>query len=248
MTFKRWRTRRLKVTSHWRGSCKNRNKLCMTQLNIYLRPTVKFFTMFLTRALTASTLFDRRTPVPQSKSTASLTRAAAGFAFNDDRMVPWISVTTGLDIATGFCDLNGEHWLGNANLHAITTARPYQLRVDLEDWEGNLAYAEYTTFSVASEEDGFRLRVSGYSGTAGTGMNHNNNWKFSTPDRDQDNWPYNCAQKFASGWWYQDCSQSHINNPYHSSSNCEHKKGIVWYNWKGLDYSLKATSMKLKPA
>ena len=29
-------------------------------------------------------------------------------------------------------------------LHEITTSESYKLRVDLEDWEGNQAYAEYS--------------------------------------------------------------------------------------------------------
>ena len=125
--------------------------------------------------------------------------------------------------------------------------------VDLEDWEGNLAYAEYTTFSVASEEDGFRLTVQGYSGTAGdsmTGSYTNNGMMFSTPDRDQDTWSsVHCARDYnQAGWWYSHCSYSFLNNPYHFSSSCEAWKGIVWREWKGEFYSLKATSMKLKPA
>ena len=152
----------------------------------------------------------------------------------------------------GFGDLDGEHWLGNANLHAITTARPYKLRVDLEDWEGNTAFAEYSTFSVASEVDGYQLSVSGYSGTAGDSItdpgNSNSGMMFSTPDRDQDTNGINCALTFnQAGWWYSNCGWSGLNSLYHSSSSCETGKGIVWYHWKGYDYSLKATSMKLKP-
>ena len=150
----------------------------------------------------------------------------------------------------GFGDLNGEHWLGNSNIHAITsTARPYKLRVDLEDWEGNTAYAEFSTFSIASEAGGFRLSVAGYSGTAGDSMTHNDGFMFSTPDRDQDAWPaIHCAQDYnQAGWWYRSCSNALLNNPYHSSSISQNSKGISWGNWKGLIYSLKATSMKLKP-
>ena len=68
------------------------------------------------------------------------------------------------------------HWLhfcfkclsGNLALHAITSQGLYELRVELEDWEGNTAYAQYDYFKVGSYEDRYRLVVSGYSGTAGT--------------------------------------------------------------------------------
>ena len=72
----------------------------------------------------------------------------------------------------GFGYLNGEFWLGNDNLHRLTAAGNVTLRVDLEDFEGNFAYAEYTTFKVADEADKYRLLIGGYSGTAGDSMAH----------------------------------------------------------------------------
>ena len=70
----------------------------------------------------------------------------------------------------GFGDLNGEFWLGNDNLHRLTAFDDVTLRVDLEDFEGNKTYAEYTTFKVADEADKYRLLIGGYSGTAGESM------------------------------------------------------------------------------
>ena len=45
------------------------------------------------------------------------------------------------------------------------------LRVDLEDFEGNIRYAEYATFKVADQTDKYRILIGGYSGTAGDGLN-----------------------------------------------------------------------------
>lgn len=56
-------------------------------------------------------------------------------------------------------------------LHALTSSRDYTLRIDLEDFESNRAYAVYTLFEVGSECDGFRLTVGSYSGTAGSCYN-----------------------------------------------------------------------------
>ena len=67
----------------------------------------------------------------------------------------------------GFGKLSGEFWLGNDNLHRLTAANDVMLRVDLEDFDGNIRYAEYTTFKVADEADKYRLSVVGYKGTAG---------------------------------------------------------------------------------
>ena len=70
----------------------------------------------------------------------------------------------------GFGDLSGEFWLGNDNLHRLTAADHVMLRVDLEDFEGNITYAEYTDFGVADEADKYRLLIGGYKGTAGDSM------------------------------------------------------------------------------
>ena len=70
----------------------------------------------------------------------------------------------------GFGDLNGEFWLGNDNLHRLTAADDVMLRVDLEDFDGNITYAEYTTFKVVDEGDKYRLLIGGYNGTAGDSM------------------------------------------------------------------------------
>ena len=70
----------------------------------------------------------------------------------------------------GFGDLNGEFWLGNDNLHRLTATDDVILRVDLEDFDGNKTYAEYTTFTVEDEADKYRLLIGGYSGTAGESM------------------------------------------------------------------------------
>ena len=70
----------------------------------------------------------------------------------------------------GFGDLSGEFWLGNDNLHRLTAADHVMLRVDLEDFEGNITYAEYTNFGVADEADKYRLLIGGYKGTAGDSM------------------------------------------------------------------------------
>ena len=70
----------------------------------------------------------------------------------------------------GFGDLNGEFWLGNDNLQGLTTADDVILRVDLEDFNGDTRYAEYTTFKVSDKADNYRLLIKGYNGTAGDSM------------------------------------------------------------------------------
>lgn len=56
---------------------------------------------------------------------------------------------------------------GNDNLHKILSKRNYKLRIDLKDWNGDTAYAEYDTFAVGSEDTNYALSISGYNGNAG---------------------------------------------------------------------------------
>ncbi|XP_029068529.1 microfibril-associated glycoprotein 4 isoform X3 [Monodon monoceros] len=71
------------------------------------------------------------------------------------------------DYKLGFGRADGEYWLGLQNLHLLTLKQKYELRVDLEDFENNTAFAKYTDFSispnaVSAEEDGYSLHVSGF--------------------------------------------------------------------------------------
>ena len=73
----------------------------------------------------------------------------------------------------GFGNLNGEFWLGNDKLHRISAAGNMTLRVDLEDFDGDIKFAEYSSFKVADGADKYRLWVGGYNGTAGDSLtNH----------------------------------------------------------------------------
>lgn len=63
---------------------------------------------------------------------------------------------------------------GLQNLHLLTLKHKYELRVDLEDFENNTAFAKYHDFSispnaVSAEEDGYTLYVADFEdGGAGT--------------------------------------------------------------------------------
>lgn len=65
---------------------------------------------------------------------------------------------------------------GLQNLHLLTLKQKYELRVDLEDFENNTAYAKYIDFSISpnaisAEEDGYTLYVAGFEdGGAGNSL------------------------------------------------------------------------------
>jgi hypothetical protein len=59
-------------------------------------------------------------------------------------------------------------FLGLEKVHELTTRKRYRLRVDLTDFSGAFAYAEYDYFVVGDVGTNFRLISLGeYSGTAG---------------------------------------------------------------------------------
>ncbi|XP_074530872.1 fibrinogen-like protein 1 [Halichoeres trimaculatus] len=163
----------------------------------------------------------------------------------------------------GFGDMDaalGEFWLGNDNLHFITTQGNYSLRINLEDFDGNQRYAEYKNFKVADEKDHYQLEFGAYEGTAGDAMSASyqvgvSDWashqgmKFSTYDQDNDNYKGNCAEEDKGGWWFNKCHSAHLNGKYYSNGyySARTDDGVVWYPWRGWWYSLKTSIMKLRP-
>lgn len=158
------------------------------------------------------------------------------------------------DYKNGFGDLQDEFWLGNEKLHLLTTQDDYELKIDMEDWSGKRYYAEYDRFRVSSEEDQYRLYVSGYHGTAGDSLTpywrSHDGMPFSTRDRDNDNRFYdNCADHYGGGWWYNDCFESHLNGRYYQNGSHENyfvRNGIQWNSIHSYS-SLKYVEMLIKP-
>ena len=83
----------------------------------------------------------------------------------------------------------------------------------------------------------------------GDGLDYHVGQKFSTPDQDNDIWGYgcSCALKYSAGWWYGNCSESNLNGLYMHGKFDSPAAGVEWEPWKGFDYSLKFTEMKVKP-
>ena len=153
------------------------------------------------------------------------------------------------DYQQGFGNLSGEFWLGLDKIHRLTST-PTELRVDMQDFEGNSSYAQYTSFSVGDSASKYILTVSGYSGTAGDSLDNDsyghNGFRFSTRDQDNDAISDSCAQLYKGGWWYNRCHISNLNGLYHGGPHSSLADGVNWWTWKGFYYSLKFTEMKLR--
>ncbi|KAM9521703.1 tenascin isoform 5-T5 [Guaruba guarouba] len=144
----------------------------------------------------------------------------------------------------GFGDPKDEFWIGLENLHKITSQGQYELRVDLQD-KGETAYAVYDRFSIGDSKTRYRLRVDGYSGTAGDSMTYHNGRSFSTFDKDNDSAITNCALSYKGAFWYKNCHRVNLMGRYGDNS---HSQGVNWFHWKGHEYSIQFAEMKLRPS
>ena len=151
------------------------------------------------------------------------------------------------DYENGFGNLTGEFWLGLSKIHHLTKEGSNTLRVDLGDFEGNTAYANYSTFSVSDGSTEYILTVGGYSGTAGDGLgSYHNGSRFTTRDRDNDvSSGYNCAQFYTGAWWYRSCYHSNLNGHYFNTAT-DNIVSFNWYHWKKAYISLKFSEMKTR--
>ncbi|XP_040178988.1 tenascin-X isoform X3 [Rana temporaria] len=147
------------------------------------------------------------------------------------------------DYKNGFGNMTSEFWLGNLALHQITSSAPYELRVDLRAGDES-AYAVYDDFRVEGENQQFRLRLGKYRGTAGDSMDYHNNMVFSTRDRDTQRRILPCAMSYRGAWWYRNCHYANLNGLY--ANNKDHQ-GVNWKTWKGFEFSIPFTEMKMRP-
>ena len=87
-------------------------------------------------------------------------------------------------------------------------------------------------------------------GTAGDSLSVHRDQPFTTRDRDHDDYAEgNCALEFQGAWWHSNCYDSNLNGFYYNGSPSDKPSGgIIWYTWKGVQYSVKRAEMKIRPA
>ncbi|XP_040042973.1 fibrinogen-like protein 1 [Gasterosteus aculeatus] len=174
-----------------------------------------------------------------------------------------------LEYKHGFGDLyspNGEFWLGNKPLHDLTSQGNHDLRIEMEDFEGNQRYAEYKNFKLDDEKDQYQLHVGEYTGNAGDALadvrgppSAGKKWtsprsgvKFSTFDQmnggDVEN-DGRCIRHSKSGWWFSRCDSGNLNGHYYKGPyQAMADDGVVWYTWHGWWYSIKSVVMMVRAA
>uniref|UniRef100_A0A318D5X2 Uncharacterized protein n=1 Tax=Kangiella spongicola TaxID=796379 RepID=A0A318D5X2_9GAMM len=147
------------------------------------------------------------------------------------------------DYVAGFGDLTEEHWLGLEKLNQLTSQQHFELRVDLRAGD-ETAYATYDNFVVEGASMKYQLGLGKYAGTAGNSLSYHRGSNFTTVDMDNDNALTNCAVSYRGGWWYQNCHRVNLNGEY--GNNRDHQ-GVNWFGWKGFEFSIPFTEMKMRP-
>ncbi|RMB93598.1 hypothetical protein DUI87_30297 [Hirundo rustica rustica] len=148
----------------------------------------------------------------------------------------------------GFGNQLTEFWMGNDNIHFLTSLGPCELRIDLRDFENNYYFAKYASFRVLGESEKYRLVLGDFlGGNAGDSLSYHRDMPFSTTDQDNDMSSFNCATEYKGAWWYNDCHYSNLNGMYWRGVHGSYADGINWKTGKEYHYSYKQTEMKFRP-
>ncbi|KAK1882513.1 Fibrinogen-like protein 1 [Dissostichus eleginoides] len=169
-----------------------------------------------------------------------------------------------VDYRDGFGDFklwNDEFWLGNEHMYSLLSDGKNLVKIDLMDWDGKRSYAFYNNFRITDEADKYRLQYGFYSGQAGDALTGGGGmveqWsaglsgmQFSTRDQDNDRYIQgSCAQENKAGWWFNRCHAANLNGKFYRKGKYKGQQdnGVVWGTWRGLWYSLRHTTMKVRP-
>ncbi|XP_076809110.1 microfibril-associated glycoprotein 4-like [Clavelina lepadiformis] len=143
----------------------------------------------------------------------------------------------------GFGKTEGEFWLGLETVHRLTRRGKCNLRIELQTFDDKHYWVEYSSFSVDSEADLYRIHVSGHTGNATEGFLFSNGQVFITIDKHENHHRgSNCAILDGNngGWWYSiwdNCGDSWLNALWGEN-------GYVY--WMGVNPRPKATTMKFR--
>nr|XP_015031695.2 microfibril-associated glycoprotein 4 [Drosophila virilis] len=145
---------------------------------------------------------------------------------------------------SGFGNFDGDFFLGLEKIHRLTRARPHELYIHMEGFDGIIKYYRYDQFAISGEDDQYRLITLGKGEGNATGdfLRFHVNEKFTTYDRDNDSHDFvNCAIYHGGGWWHKHCSYSNLNGKYYAHN--VQKKDAIYFG--GID-SLKKVKMLIR--
>ncbi|EDW50350.1 ficolin-2 isoform X2 [Drosophila sechellia] len=156
-----------------------------------------------------------------------------------------------LDYRDGFGNLAGDFFIGLNKLHALTSSALHELRIVMEDFSGNVAYAGYSLFAIGSEKELYPLVLLGkfqdnLTPSAGDSLSYHAGAKFSTVDQDNDNClECNCALRHKGAGWFNNCAKSNLFGEY-TTQNQAGETGVWWDTFSGQN-SLKRVRWMIRP-
>lgn len=122
----------------------------------------------------------------------------------------------------GFGDLEGDHWLGLDKIHRLTHGGS-QIHFSLLSHDFMFNYSFYPSFTVHDVMSGYRMNVDpyGYEGTEPELLSYHNDMRFSTYDRDNDQYSGSCSENYGggSGWWFRSCYRLGVLNGEYGKRN-----------------------------
>ncbi|KAM3916885.1 microfibril-associated glycoprotein 4-like [Leptodactylus fuscus] len=153
---------------------------------------------------------------------------------------------------SGFGNADGEYWLGLQNIYRLTMRGEYELRLELEDRNGNRVSAQYMNFSLSRHalnpnSDGYRLHIGAFKDEgAGDALSLHNGHMFSTYDKDQDEHILNCAEYYGGGFWYnsEGCAEASLNARYNTIDSTH--PAFSWTTWVDFPETLQGSQMKIR--
>ncbi|KRK01073.1 fibrinogen C domain-containing protein 1 isoform X1 [Drosophila yakuba] len=158
-----------------------------------------------------------------------------------------------LDYRDGFGNLAGDFFIGLNKLHALTSSALHELRIVMEDFSGNVAYAGYSLFAIGSEKELYPLVLLGkfqdnLNPSAGDSLSYHAGAKFSTVDQDNDNCPEcNCALKHKGAGWFNNCAKSNLFGEYITQNIGQDVETGMWWDTFSGQNSLKRVRWLIRP-
>ncbi|XP_062617659.1 ryncolin-1-like [Saccostrea cucullata] len=151
----------------------------------------------------------------------------------------------------GFGSPEQNVWVGNDVIHLLTKGNNSSLYVTITLLNRTTLYEMYDRFSVSHETEKYQLFLAGpATGTLGDAMLDTGNPKgnhygmsFSTPDRDNDGSPGNCAavSNTRGGWWLNYCHYAFLNGQWSPGSWIN-----PWYPTVTSGTSIRGTTMMIR--
>ncbi|XP_017054832.1 techylectin-5A [Drosophila ficusphila] len=149
----------------------------------------------------------------------------------------------------GFGNLSRDFWFGNEFTHKILYRDDHELRVELQEDQEPVEWAEYPLFRLDSEAYNYQLSVEGgFRGSLPDALGKHNLMDFTTYDQRTNlgtSGDTKCAENYGGGWWLDHCSQSNLNGEHGVHQRLV--PAIIWSTWRIGTDKPKSSRMMIRP-